>query len=248
MNSAELTVTINEMLDRLEDSLKSQRQLLDDVGHELRTPVTIVSGHLELMDENDPEDVTQSKDIALDEMSRMSLLINHLVMLAKSNRADFIQPAPTEVGALLDEILDKARGLGDRHWRIDYRCESTVTLDQTRITQAMLQLCANAVKFSSTGTRIGLGNEVLRDGHGETLLRWWVSDNGVGIQPEDIERIFERFGRGKNSVRSDGSGLGLNIVSAIATAHGGSVWVDAEPGKGSTFYIDIPLTKRGTEV
>lgn len=245
---AELTVTINEMLDRLEDSLKSQRQLLDDVGHELRTPVTIVSGHLELMDENDPEDVLQSKDIALDEMSRMSLLINDLVMLAKSNRTDFIQPAPTEVGALLDEILDKARGLGDRHWRIDYRCESTVTLDQTRITQAMLQLCANAVKFSSAGTRIGLGNEILRDGHGETLLRWWVSDNGVGIQPEDIERIFERFGRGKNSVRSDGSGLGLNIVSAIATSHGGSVWVDSEPGKGSTFYIDIPLTTRGTEV
>ncbi|MGP9729047.1 sensor histidine kinase [Glutamicibacter sp. 287] len=244
---AELTVTINEMLDRLESALKSQRQLLDDVGHELRTPVTIVSGHLELMDTRDPEDVQQSKEIALDEMGRMSLLINDLVMLAKSNRADFIQPQPTEVGTLLDDILDKARGLGDRHWRVDYRSESTVNLDQTRITQAMLQLCANAVKFSPEGTRIGLGNEVLRDGHGDTLLRWWVSDTGVGIQPDDIDRIFERFGRGKNSVRADGSGLGLNIVSAIATAHGGRVWVDSEPNKGSTFYIDIPLTTRGTE-
>lgn len=245
---AELTVTINEMLDRLEGALQSQRQLLDDVGHELRTPVTIISGHLELMDENDPADVVQSKDIALDELGRMSLLINDLVMLAKSNRPDFIRPKSTEAGALLDEILDKARSLGDRQWRIDYRCDSSVVLDQARITQAILQLCANAVKFSTAGTRIGLGNELLRDGHGDTLLRWWVSDQGVGIHSDDLDRIFERFGRGKNSVRSEGSGLGLNIVSAIATAHGGNVWVDSEPGKGSTFYIDIPLTTRGTEI
>lgn len=245
---AELTVTINEMLDRLEGALKAQRQLLDDVGHELRTPVTIVSGHLELMDPQDPEDVKQSRDIAMDELSRMSLLINDLVTLAKSNRTDFVQPIPTEVGTLLDEILDKSRGLGKRQWRVDYRAEATVKLDPVRITQAMLQLCANAVKFSASDTRISLGNEVLRDPDGSTTLRWWVSDAGVGIAPEDRERIFERFGRGKNSVRSDGSGLGLNIVSAIAHSHGGEVWVDSEQHKGSTFYIDIPLTTGGQDV
>lgn len=244
---AELTVTVNEMLDRLEGALSSQRQLLDDVGHELRTPVTIINGHLELMDPSDPDDVAQSRDIAMDELGRMSLLINDLVTLAKSNRMDFLQVEPTEVGKLLDDILDKARGLGPRQWRVDYRTEATVALDPVRTTQAMLQLCANAVKFSAEGSRIGLGNEIVRDGQGNTTLRWWVSDAGVGIQAEDLERIFERFGRGQNSVRSSGSGLGLNIVQAIAETHGGRVWVNSEHGKGSTFYIDMPLSTGSKE-
>lgn len=244
---AELTVTVNEMLDRLEGALSSQRQLLDDVGHELRTPVTIINGHLELMDPSDPDDVAQSRDIAMDELGRMSLLINDLVTLAKSNRMDFLQVEPTEVGKLLDDVLDKARGLGPRQWRVDYRTEATVSLDPVRTTQAVLQLCANAVKFSAEGSRIGLGNEIVRDGQGNTTLRWWVSDAGIGIQAQDLERIFERFGRGQNSVRSSGSGLGLNIVQAIAETHGGRVWVNSEPGKGSTFYIDMPLSTGSRE-
>jgi len=244
---ADLTVTVNEMLDRLEGALKAQRQLLDDVGHELRTPVTIINGHLELMDPDDPQDVKQSRDIAMDELGRMSLLINDLVTLAKSNRTDFLQIEPVQVGKLLDDILDKARGLGQRQWRIDYRTEATVRLDPIRLTQAMLQLCANAVKFSEDDSRIALGNEILRNGHGETTLRWWVSDAGIGIQSEDLERIFERFGRGQNSARSSGSGLGLNIVQAIAETHGGRVWVNSEPSKGSTFYIDLQLSTGSKE-
>lgn len=240
---AELTVTVNDMLDRLQDALNSQRQLLDDVGHELRTPVTIIRGHLELMDVQDSEDVAQTKDIALDELKRMSLLINDLMTLAGANRADFLSAKPTDIGTLLDEILDKARALGNRDWRIGHREEANVTLDPARITQAMLQLAANAVKFSDEGSRIDLGSAMLEEQDKAPVLRLWVHDAGVGIAPEDLERIFERFGRGQNSDRAKGSGLGLNIVSAIADSHGGSVWVDSVPGSGSTFYIDIPLAE-----
>ncbi|WP_054820930.1 HAMP domain-containing sensor histidine kinase [Arthrobacter sp. JCM 19049] len=77
----------------------------------------------------------------------------------------------------------------------------------------------------------------------QPCLRLWVRDGGVGIAPDDLQRIFERFGRGKNSERAMGSGLGLNIVAAIAESHGGKVWVDSTPGSGSTFYIDIPLAE-----
>ncbi len=234
-------------MDRLDGALSSQRQLLDDVGHELRTPVTIINGHLELMDPHDPQDVQQSRDIAMDELNRMSVLINDLVTLAKSNRTDFLQTEPVQVGKLLDDILDKARGLGQRQWRIDYRAEATVRLDPMRLTQAMLQLCANAVKFSEDESRIALGNEILRDAHGETTLRWWVSDAGTGIRSDDLDRIFERFGRGQNSARSSGSGLGLAIVQAIAETHGGRVWVSSEPDQGSTFYIDLPLATGSKE-
>ena len=239
---AELTVTVNEMLDRLQNAMESQRQLLDDVGHELRTPVTIIRGHLELMDSSDPEDVEQSKEIALDELNRMSLLINDLVTLATANRADFLSSQPTEIGPLLDDILDKARALGPQKWRLGQRVEATVELDGARITQAMLQLCANAVKFSEPDTRIDLGASVQRTTREGSLLRFWVRDNGVGIENADLEKIFTRFGRAGQQSRTQGSGLGLNIVSAIAAAHGGVVWVQSVPGGGSTFYIDIPLT------
>ncbi|WP_417234927.1 sensor histidine kinase [Arthrobacter sp.] len=243
---ADLTTTINAMLDRLEGALDSQRQLLDDVGHELRTPVTIVRGHLEVMDARDPEDVEQAREISLDELGRMSLLINDLVTLATSNRPDFIVPRPIDIDVLLDEVLEKAAALGDRRWSIGERFDARVWLDPSRVTQAMLQLCANAVKFSQAGSPIAVGACLVEipqahSGH-RRHLRLWVRDAGIGIPLEDQTRIFDRFGRARNSSRLEGSGLGLSIVSAIAAAHGGMVSVDSEPSSGSTFNIDIPIT------
>lgn len=239
---AELTITVNAMLDRVENAMVSQRQLLDDVGHELRTPVTIIQGHLELMDANDPVDVDQSRDIALAELDRMSLLINDLVTLATSNSVDFVQPVPTNIGTLLDDLLDRARPLGERAWRIGHRVEAVANVDPQRITQAMLQLCSNAVKFSADGSTITMGTNVTHGTNEESVLRLWVRDEGVGIGAEDQSRIFERFGRGRNSKRTEGSGLGLNIVSAIAEAHHGSVGVSSDVGVGSTFVIEIPTS------
>lgn len=244
---AELTATVNAMLDRLENAMTSQRQLLDDVGHELRTPVTIIQGHLELMDPLDAQDVGQSRDIALAELHRMSFLINDLVTLAKSNRIDFVQPVATNVGVLLDDLLDKARPLGDRTWKIGHRDEATAFLDPQRITQAMLQLCSNAVKFSDPGSNIVLGTRIDETSPGRNTLRFWVRDEGIGIEPKDQAKIFERFGRGHNSKRTEGSGLGLNIVAAIAAAHQGTVSVSSEQGIGSTFIIEVPLTLDGED-
>lgn len=248
---ADLTITINAMLDRLETALTSQRQLLNDVGHELRTPVTIIRGHLELMDDHDPQDVTQSRDIAVDELDRMSLLIDDLVTLAKSDGPGFVAPRPVELGPWLDELLDKARGLGDRDWQVDQRADASVAVDPRRLTQAMLQLAANAVKFSGTGSAIALGSTIIRadgpgTGTGTDLLRLWVRDQGTGIEITDQQRIFERFGRGRNSTRSFGSGLGLNIVSAIVAAHEGTVEVDSAPGRGSTFTLTLPVHEENT--
>ena len=237
---AELTITVNAMLDRVENAVLSQRQLLDDVGHELRTPVTIIQGHLELMDRSDPDDVDQARDIALAELDRMSFLINDLVTLATSSGVDFVQPVPTNTGTLLDELLDRAYPLGNRIWRIGHRAEITTNLDPQRITQAMLQLCSNAVKFTDDGSTITLGTNLVSVSDEEQVLRLWVRDEGVGIAPEDQSKIFERFGRGRNSKRTEGSGLGLNIVSAIAGAHHGHVGVDSQVGAGSTFVIEIP--------
>lgn len=238
---AELTETINNMLDRLQQALEQQRQLLDDVGHELRTPITIIHGHLELLDPHDPDDVRQTRDIGLDELHRMSLLVSDLVTLAQANRADFIRPQPTDIGSLMHDIATKAEALGSRDWALTAQAQATVAVDPTRLTQAMLQLCANAVKFSESGSVIELGSSIRNDDAAGPQLCLWVADNGIGIEATDQQRIFDRFGRGSTGERTQGSGLGLNIVSAIAAAHGGHIGLESAPEVGSTFSITIPL-------
>lgn len=233
---SDLTRTVNEMLDRLEASFTSQRRLLDDVGHELRTPITIVQGHLELQDSEDPGDVRAVRDIALDELDRMRLLVDDLVTLAGIAGPDFVRPEPVNLGRLTDDVMDKARTLGSRRWIVDARAEAIGMVDPRRITQAWLQLAANSVKYTEEGTTIALGSRKDDDG-----IRLWVRDEGSGIAREDQKRIFERFERGPSSKRTEGAGLGLTIVSAITEAHGGQVELMSAPSQGATFTMAIPL-------
>lgn len=234
---SDLARTVNAMLARLEHAFDSQRRLLDDAGHELRTPITIVRGHLEVMDPDDPADAAATRALALSELDRMHRLTDDLVLLAQTEQPDFVRPAPTSVGELVDDALDKARALGERRWRVDERLEATVAVDAQRVTQALLQLAANAVKFSGPGSTVALGS-ALRDGR--VLL--WVRDEGIGIPEDQQGRIFERFARvGEEQGRRPGAGLGLAIVSAVAAAHGGTVHVDSRPGAGSIFVLDLPV-------
>ncbi len=231
-----LTRTINGMLDRLEAGFSSQRQFLDDAGHELRTPLTVLSGHLELVDADDPEDVEQTRRLLLDEVDRMSRLVQDLILLAKSERPDFLAIRPVDVSALTDDVLAKALALGDRDWGLDESVDVQVPVDEQRITQAVLQLADNAVKHTDPGAPIRLGAAV--DGG---ALRLWVRDSGDGVREEDQGRIFERFGRSGVRHGDEGFGLGLSIVHAIASAHGGSVRVDGEHPHGARFTIVLPL-------
>ncbi|MCR8676311.1 HAMP domain-containing histidine kinase [Micrococcus sp. HG099] len=234
---AALGHSFNAMLERLEDSFASQRRLLDDAGHELRTPVTIVQGHLEVMDPDDPADVRETTRLTLDELDRMSRLVDDLLVLAKAQHPDFLRPAPVDVAELTRGVLARASGFDGHVWELDGVAEATVSLDAQRITQAWLQLAANAVRYSEPGTVVRLGSAV-EGGR----LRLWVQDHGVGVRPQDRAQIFERFGRGAHGTRADGSGLGLAIVSSIAAAHGGEVSLDSVPGLGSVFRIELPLS------
>ena len=229
---AEMASTFNSMLDRIQGAFASQLKLLDDAGHELRTPITIVRGHLELLDINDPEDVSAVRDLAINELDRMHRLADDLVLLAKAERPDFVSKHPVDAGPFIDNLFGLVRGIGDHTWQIESRIEAIVQMDDQRMTQAMVQLAANASKFSPEGTIIRIGLSVDRD------VRLWVKDRGIGISAEKRDQIFERFGRADSTV--EGAGLGLPIVAAIAAAHDGRVEVDSEPGQGSTFTIVIP--------
>lgn len=231
---ADMTRSVNEMLDRLEGAFDAQRELVGDVSHELRTPLTVVRGHLELMDVDDGNDAREVRDLALDELNRMNRVVDDLSTLATVDHPGFVHVATTGWGTLTDEVYDKALALGQREWVIDNRAEGDVSVDRERITQAWLQLAANAVKFSQPGSEIGLGSRIDGD---RALL--WVRDNGAGVMPEDRERIFERFARAADR-STPGAGLGLAIVAAIAQAHGGAIRCDSVPGEGSTFTMTVP--------
>lgn len=232
-----LTRTINEMLDRLETTVISQRQFLDDAGHELKTPLTVLRGHLELLAYDD--DIEETQELLLEEVDRMSRLVGDLILLAKTRRPDFLRPEPTDVAEVLHNTHSKARALGDRDWRLDSVPEQYAVLDGQRVTQALLQLADNAVKHTEEGAEIGVGGTA--DGRN---LRLWVRDTGHGVPAQDREKIFERFGRSRVLAGDEGFGLGLSIVSAITHAHGGSVTVsDARSTApvGARFEIVIPL-------
>lgn len=232
-----LAAAFNKMLDRVESSVRAQRDLLNDVGHELRTPITVVRGHLELLDIHDSTDVEEVRELSIDELDRMAGLVNDILMLAKSGQSDFVTPVLSDVANLTEQVFSKARALGDRQWFLERVAEGEHTVDASRITQAWLQLANNAVKYSAEGSVIVLGSTV-----GKGILRMWVTDEGVGIAPKDLDKVRQRFARGSNAHHhAQGSGLGLSIVESIVSAHGGELEIESELGKGSTFTMCIPV-------
>ena len=232
---AELARTFNQMLDRLAAAFATQRAFVADAGHELRTPITIVRGHLEVMGD-DPHERRDTMALVADELDRMGRIVEDLLLLAKAEQPDFVQPEPVELSDLTTELLMKARALGDRRWRLDQCGEGIVLGDPQRLAQAMLNLARNAVEHTEADDEIGLGS-ARRDGQ----VRLWVRDTGPGVDPAERDRIFERFARGGHGPRrSDGAGLGLAIVKAVATGHRGRVELDSHPGAGATFAIVIP--------
>jgi signal transduction histidine kinase len=137
-------------------------------------------------------------------------------------------------------MVAKARGLGDRDWRLDRTVRRSIVADRQRITQAVMNLVENAVSHTEPGDEIAIGSDV--SGH-EALI--WVRDSGPGIAPADQRRVFDRFARGRHSrKRREGSGLGLAIVKAIAEAHGGRVELDTRLGAGTRFTVVLPVEGR----
>jgi two-component system, OmpR family, sensor kinase len=236
---AQLAATFNDMLARLEGAFGARRRFIDDAGHELRTPLTIVRGHLELL-EDDPVERRQTIALVVDELERMGRIVDDLLLLAKGDQPDFLDLATVEVAALTEELHAKVAALAPHPWVLEATGRGVVVADRQRLTQAVLQLAQNAVRYSDEGAPIGLGSSVAG-----SEVRFWVRDRGPGIPPVEQQRVFERFHRGPGPRRSEAAGLGLAIVRMIAEAHHGRVELESRPGAGSLFTIVIPLDQPG---
>lgn len=233
--ASDIATTFNDMLARLDHAFTMQRQFLDETSHELRTPLTVIQGNLELLHLDSPEERRHTVGLVMDELERMEHLVNHLFLLARAEHPEFLTMIATDARQIVTDVHRKAAALGERDWRLDVADEVPVVADTNRLAQALLQLADNAVKHTQPGDQIRIGT-----GEVDGSPRLWVDDQGVGIPPEDRERIFQRFARGSSTTDDKGAGLGLAIVSAIAAGHGGSLTLEPRPGPGARFEITLP--------
>lgn len=223
-----------------EGSFEAQSRLLDDVRHELKTPITIVRGHLELMDANDPDDVDAIRRLGIAELDRMTRLIGDIDLLAAVENDQFAMN-DIDLTVLTQRVAGLVAVIADHQWSTEQRARGIIRGDPDRLLQAWLQLADNAAKYTPAGSPIELGSALHASG-----AQFWVRDHGPGIPPAMRHRIFRRFDRGAGKRAVGGTGLGLAIVDAIAKAHGGRCTVSDTPGGGATFTIEIPIGIRAS--
>ncbi len=226
--------------DGAEASFDTQRRLLDDVRHELKTPITIVRGHLELMDPNDPADAGATRELGIAELDRMTRLIGDIDLLA-AVESDSFSMGDVELAELTRRVADLVGVIPGHTWSVEQSAQAVIRGDRDRLLQAWLQLADNAAKYTPTGSAIEIGSAVHPSG-----AQLWVRDHGPGIPPAMRHRVFRRFDRGAGKRSVGGSGLGLAIVDAIAKAHGGRCIVAETPGGGATLTLEIPIGTRAS--
>ena len=245
----QLGATLNTMLDRIDDSFSAQRateaklrRFAADASHELRTPLTSIRGYAELYRRggDDAEQVARSMGRIEAEAGRMSQLVEDLLTLTRLDEGRPLDRAPIDVAELAAKAVGDARVVEDGHpLHLDAPSPVVVDGDANRLTQVLVNLVANAQRHTPAGTEV-----TVRVGREGTRALIEIVDHGPGLTPEQAAQVFERFYRAdpSRSRAQGGSGLGLAIVDAVVRAHGGTVTVDATPGGGATFRVQLPVT------
>ncbi|MGD9375676.1 MAG: ATP-binding protein [Anaerolineae bacterium] len=241
-----LTRTIFNVVDitrfRQAEELKST--FVSVVSHELKTPVALIKGYAETLRREDAdwdrEFMQESLDVIGEEADRLTHLIDDLLEASRIQAGGLkLEPTDINLPRLAEKVIDGFRTQTDVHdFELDFDPNfPLVWADPQRLREVLNNLVSNAVKYSPSGGTVWIGGRVDRAG-----VTVYVADQGIGIPAEEQERIFDRFHRVDSSLRRDteGTGLGLYLVKAIVEAHGGRVWVESAPGRGSIFMFTLP--------
>lgn len=243
-----LVRTFNNMLDQLEGlygrlaaSVDAQKRFVADASHELRTPLTIIRGNIDYLKRAGRLDEEALADMA-SEAERMSRLVEEMLTMARADAGETMALTPIPLGPLVREACRKAQAMPHR---AEFCVELPEALDRIVVLgheewlrRSLLILIDNAFKYTPEGSvtvRAG------RQGEGVVIQ---VVDTGVGIAPEDLPHLFDRFYRADRARSGDGAGLGLAIAKWAVGLHGGRLWVESELGKGSTFSLWLPVARR----
>ena len=239
-----LSVSLNHMISRLEDAIRSSKQFVADASHELRTPLTVMRGELESLAQDGQlgGETRERLGSVLEEVERLGEIVESLFALSRLDagevHAEWLRFDLAELATTTAEQMN----LLAEDKNVSVACESatavTVEGDRARLKQVIVNLLDNAIKYTPSGGRVRLS--VRREGSFAILD---VTDDGVGIPPEALPHVFKRFYRvdDSRSREQGGAGLGLAIVKSICSAHGAEVEVVSAPGKGSTFRVRQPL-------
>src|SRR5690349_12863319 len=241
-----LATTINDLLARLESAFNEQQRFIADASHELRTPLAVLRGETEvaLAKQRTADEYQQSLSLIQEEAERLSRIVEDLFILARQP-IDAPATLMRERVSLNETVKDCARAAQVLATRKGVRLTAEsdapsihLNGDKELITRMLLNLLDNAVKYTPAGGEISLAL-TRQNGNAEITVR----DTGIGIAESDRQRIFDRFYR-VDKARSralGGAGLGLSIVRWIVEVHGGEIYIDSSPGRGSTFTVDLPL-------
>jgi signal transduction histidine kinase len=226
-------------------AMQVQDQFVSSVSHELRTPLTSVLGHLELLCENDdlPPAVLGQLDVIRRNAFRLQTLLADLLHVAQAGEGALpLQRTTVDLAALVNHAVEASRPSADQagvsvQVEVPDRLAATASVDEQRIRQVLDNLLSNAVKYSEAGACVTV---VLRQA--QTTIELEVRDTGMGMSQDEVEHVFDRFFRGgeARAKQIPGTGLGLNIVQSIVTAHQGEVTMTSQVGRGSTFRVSLP--------
>ncbi len=245
----EMAATFDAMVDKIDRAMAVQRRLLADVSHQLRTPLTVMRGHLEVLGRgrlDDPRETRATVDVALNELNHMSVLVERLLLLGRSLEVDFTDPVPVDLRALLHDVAATASVLAPRAWRVGKVPDVVVTADLEKLRGALLNLVDNAVKVTGPHDAIELSAAVAGSPRAP-MLEIHVDDSGPGIPLAEREAALGRYRRPQNTA-VDGTGLGLAIVDAVARAHGGQARIGDSTLGGARVSIVLPLSPESATI
>jgi signal transduction histidine kinase len=237
----QLAAAFNRMSAELEDLERSRRDLVANVSHELKTPITAIRAHLENLADGVEEADPRTFQVMLAQTERLTRLVDQLLDLSRLESGEVpFQREVVAVAPLVARVISEitiGRAISDVRLEANVRDEVAAEADPERIHQVLFNLVDNAVRFTPPGGEIRI---TARQQDGRVQVR--VADTGVGIAAEHLPRVFERFYRVDASRSRDdgGTGIGLAIARSIVEGHGGRIVAESDPGHGSTFTFDLP--------
>lgn len=253
LETSELRKSFNKLLNRLEESLNIQCQFVADASHELRTPLTSIQGYTKLLLRRGPNIdanlLAEALQTISDESGRLIRLVSDLLQLARADAGQAVinQQEIIDMRDVLGSVEDTVTVIAPEQIEVQFILSQTpiwVFADGDRLKQVFLNLTNNAIKATQAGGKVTV---TLRSTNGQAIIR--VIDTGIGIAPADQQRIFNRFyrverSRTRSRLYGGGTGLGLAIALTIIKAHKGSIELESELNKGSTFTVRLPITEK----